>query len=183
MSYVISSLLLVNLLSFAWSVTGVFSKGNPDSRFTLLKISWAINAVVSMHATIVSHVGTIRALLTLLILAGSMLLFWSAAFAVRENPPTVIFSNDIPSFIVHKGPFLLVRHPFYTAYMSTFVAVSIYSSSYLVVVTSCLIACFYVIAAFAEENKFSDSVLHEDYIKYASRTGMFIPKMNFFLFL
>jgi protein-S-isoprenylcysteine O-methyltransferase Ste14 len=107
--------------------------------------------------------------------AGALTLFLAAAHETRRRPLTPAFSEDVPTHLVCSGPYRLVRHPFYTAYLITYIAGWVVSGVTALLVVFAGMGTLYAVAARREEDKFQRSPLAQDYTHYAARTGMFWP--------
>jgi protein-S-isoprenylcysteine O-methyltransferase Ste14 len=107
--------------------------------------------------------------------AGALVLFLAAAGATRPRRLTPVFSRDVPRHVVRTGPYRLVRHPFYAAYLLTYLAGLVVTGLPVLLVVLVAMGTLYATAARREEQKFRHSALAEQYRDYAARTGMFWP--------
>lgn len=139
-------------------------------------VSLAADALLITFATSTQAVWQLSAGLALLAL--SQWLFRSALSAMQEAPLSLAFSEDAPSFLLQRGPYRWVRHPFYTAYTLSWLAVVVITTHALAAVVLLLMGTLYVCAAVQEERKFLGSALASDYRAYRQRTGMFLPSIN-----
>jgi protein-S-isoprenylcysteine O-methyltransferase Ste14 len=105
----------------------------------------------------------------------ALMLFLAAARETRPRPLTPAFSTDIPEHLVRSGPYRVVRHPFYAAYLLTYLCGWVVTGSPVLLAVLAVMASLYVIAARKEERKFRGSLLADQYTAYAARTGMFWP--------
>ncbi len=80
-----------------------------------------------------------------------------------------------PTFLTQSGPYRLVRHPIYSAYLLAWVAGPVICGQPLLLLSTLVMAVIYFFAARQEESWFAGSELAEDYRRYRSRTGMFVP--------
>ena len=125
-----------------------------------------------------SELSALLALPALAILVGALALFQWAAHSIRGKFFSYIGSRDTPQFVFQEGPFAYVRHPFYTSYMLTHLAVAL---AYLGWLTSAIALASFVVlwrAAAFEEGKFASSPNAAEYRAYVSRTGRFVPKFQ-----
>jgi protein-S-isoprenylcysteine O-methyltransferase Ste14 len=113
-----------------------------------------------------------------LLYLASLVLFWAAGNANRTRWLSVAYSSDVPQHLVNCGPYRFIRHPYYASYCLTWLAgaISVAQSRSMVFVTFLLMTLLYVRAAKFEENKYSGSLLADDYQSYKRQTGMFIPR-------
>ncbi len=103
-------------------------------------------------------------------------LFAWGAVHVRPMALTASFSADVPVRLISSGPFLRIRHPFYTAYVLAQLFVLVASASPWSAPLCVVMAGVYVTAARREERKFASSPLAEAYSRYARATGAFCPR-------
>lgn len=117
-----------------------------------------------------------RECISLVLLLVSLILFSAAAHANKQRRLTAIYSSDVPEHLNRSGPYAYVRHPFYVAYIMSFIAGGISSDHW--VPSACAVAAMvnYFYAARREELKFSQSNLSQEYRLYLASTGMFIPR-------
>ena len=88
------------------------------------------------------------------------------------------FSDDAPKALITGGPYRIVRHPFYAAYLLYWLAGWIATGNWFVAGTSVLAAALCVDAACREERKFMASPLSSAYEDYRADTGMFFPSLR-----
>lgn len=102
------------------------------------------------------------------------LLFWAWWYLSGQNI-TRIYCLDSPQTLITTGPFRLMRHPCYTAYIIGYIAAPVASGCpWLWLVLAANVA-LYIHAAMFEEKKFASSELAAEYATYRARTGMFLP--------
>jgi protein-S-isoprenylcysteine O-methyltransferase Ste14 len=104
-------------------------------------------------------------------------LFWSALKAHGKQHPAFAFIPVPPSQLTTAGPYSIVRHPIYTAYLLIWLAGAIGAAQPLLLIAPLVMGIFYLIAAYQEEQAFLGSNLAAAYREYQSRTGMFVPKL------
>ena len=102
---------------------------------------------------------------------------WTIASS-RAAGLTAAFTRDTPERLLERGPYRFVRHPFYTSYALNWLAGSLATWRWWVVVPSVLACAILVVAARAEERKFARSALAGDYAAYRARTGSFLPRLR-----
>jgi protein-S-isoprenylcysteine O-methyltransferase Ste14 len=110
------------------------------------------------------------------ILAVALALFAWAARVNRARPLPLAFAGQVPEQLQTRGPYSLVRHPFYASYLLAFAAglVAAWTAWLLPVVAAG--AFTYWRAARREEAGFEGSQLRDEYQAYARRVGMFVPR-------
>ena len=99
---------------------------------------------------------------------------WTLA-ATRATPPTLAFTGDAPSFLLHAGPYRWVRHPFYSAYLLFWTGAAAATPGLVGWAAVLVLGAVYFAAARHEEGKFAHSAFAARYAAYAARTGMFLP--------
>jgi len=108
----------------------------------------------------------------------SFVLFWYSSLSIRKEVFTIAFSNDQPSHLFTKGPYRMIRNPFYTSYMLCYLSVIIFSLSVINIPFVVAIFLVYLRACRHEENKFINSDLKDEYENYFNSTGRFFPKFS-----
>lgn len=111
------------------------------------------------------------------IVVACLTLFFYCSAIIRKNKLSIVFSADSPEFHISRGPYAIVRHPFYTSYIATYGALALVAQDILMSVLCIGIFLTYFFAARFEEKKFLDSNLKESYRKYQTQTGMFFPRI------
>jgi protein-S-isoprenylcysteine O-methyltransferase Ste14 len=105
-------------------------------------------------------------------------LFWWALAAHGKSHPAFAFIQVDPATLTTAGPYRLIRHPIYTAYLVAWCAgVAVTGQPWLLVTVLCM-APFYLLAARQEEKSFRAGALAPQYEEYQARTGMFVPKVS-----
>lgn len=113
----------------------------------------------------------------LLLMAGSLGLFWAAIFASREAKLLLAFDERKPHGLVAVGPYRFVRHPFYLSYLMFWTGWAIASWHAWGMLPLAVIYSIYVAAALGEERKFHSSPLADQYRDYQARAGFLWPKV------
>ena len=163
--------------AFSWGVKGHFRRTGAmpagmklTSALSLAGFAWFI-----WHLT----GGVSRAWPLVVALFGVALgLFIWAVQATRRTPPTLAFDTDAPSFLVNHGPYRLVRHPFYLAYVMFWVATALAAQTPLAWGAPVVMTTLYYFAARREERKFASSDLSAAYAAYQAQAGMFLPRAS-----
>jgi protein-S-isoprenylcysteine O-methyltransferase Ste14 len=105
---------------------------------------------------------------------GGILFFW-ALRAHGRRPLSAAFSPDEPAHLVDWGPYRFIRHPFYSAYLLTWLAGFVATARFALIPTIVVMFWIYWRAADLEEKKFAASPLAENYRRYSQLTGRFLP--------
>jgi protein-S-isoprenylcysteine O-methyltransferase Ste14 len=104
-------------------------------------------------------------------------IYWWSLWAHGGRRPAFALVNVKPTFLTQTGPYRLVRHPIYTAYLLVWLAGSIAAAQPWLLLTTVWMLCFHYHAARQEERSFAESALAADYAGYKRRTGMFFPSL------
>jgi protein-S-isoprenylcysteine O-methyltransferase Ste14 len=169
----------LTIVSFIWSSVFYFRFiYAPDTRKRWLKI----NACLCMSIAVVGflfscHPPAPVMIAGMVLLALSLFVFWGAILAHRGNRPAFAFVQTRPSRFVRRGPYRLIRHPFYASYLLFLLAAAFVGGFPLLILTVPWLGAFYYFAAREEERSFRDSPFARDYRRYARTTGMFWPRM------
>lgn len=168
-----------NVLSFAWSVFGVFKKyPEKDSiRYYVVVLLSLITYFFTLFALIDSKLNNLYLqVVGLILLIFSLLLFWLSVRANYKSKLTLIFSLDQPQHLVTSGPYNWIRHPFYLSYFCCYFGAWIASLNAFLFVCFLGILLIYLNAISHEENKFLNSPLSVKYQAYMKKTGKLFPK-------
>lgn len=105
-------------------------------------------------------------------------LFWSAVTAHGRNRPSGAFAVDPPATLIERGPYRMIRHPFYVAYVLAFAGGATFTEASWAWVVPAWFAVIYALAAAQEERLILASFLGEAYGDYMNRTGAFVPRFR-----
>lgn len=178
----LGSLSLICFVSFAWAIKKHFrtvgEDGNMPFRMRVISILGLVFMIFQLSAVVTADTfrswAAISSAITYLI---SFVLFWSAIAATRQQRLTLAFSTDAPQHLLTSGPYKMVRHPFYTAYILFWLAGTVAFWQLWLLPSAAIMTALYVQAARAEENKFCNSSLQNAHNLYKKHTGMFFPKL------
>src|SRR5262245_36733688 len=105
------------------------------------------------------------------------LLFLSALEAARRVPlPRTFVDDPMPRALITRGPFAVIRHPFYVAYSLAWLAAPVATHGPLVTIFALIAIGGYVVAARREERQLEDR-FGEAYRAYRHGTGMVLPSL------
>ena len=107
----------------------------------------------------------------------SAALFWWAIAASRAARLRFAFDTDKPAGLLTDGPYGRIRHPFYASYLLFWTGWSLASTSPSSAAIVAFFAFAYTMAAREEELNFARSPLADDYGRYRSVTGRFLPRL------
>ncbi len=108
----------------------------------------------------------------------SLIVFYWAVAVNRQRPLSWAYSTDTPLHLQVAGPYRFVRHPFYLAYLLTFVGGALATANGWLLLTVVAMGLGAIRAARMEEAKFESSPLAADYLEYRLRAGMFWPRIG-----
>jgi protein-S-isoprenylcysteine O-methyltransferase Ste14 len=165
--------------SFAWGMRRFFVHRGPLTAGLKVTTSAGLISACLQAAVILTARSTIALCAGGTVLyCVSLLLFWRAIAANRERRLPACFTSARSAYITMSGPYRLVRHPFYCAYLLAWLAGFVGTGSLWLLPTVAAMSAIYVVAAFREEQQFVDSPLAADYEDYRNRTGMFFPVLR-----
>src|SRR5262249_2202493 len=81
------------------------------------------------------------------------------------------------SFLTQTGPYRVIRHPIYSAYLLAWLAGPIIAAQPWLLLTTLWMVILHYLAARQEERSFGASSFAQDYQSYRRRTGMFLPSV------
>lgn len=105
------------------------------------------------------------------------LLFLSALESARRVPlPRTFVDDPMPKALITRGPFALIRHPFYVSYSLAWLAAPVATHAPVVTAMSLVAIGIYVAAARREERMLEER-FGEAYRTYKHGTGMVVPSL------
>ena len=105
-------------------------------------------------------------------------LFWWALAAHGRRRPAFAGVPVAPAAFVRAGPYRLVRHPIYTAYLLAWLAGAAATGCPWLLLPVALMGTLYYRAARQEEDAFLNSPFAPHYRDYQRGTGMFLPRLS-----
>lgn len=108
--------------------------------------------------------------------AGSIALMFSTWGTHRVRISLWHQENDAPQSIVTVGPYSVIRHPFYAAFLLAFVSAVLALPHLATVLTLTYAAVALNLTAAREERRLSGSEFGPQYREYMERTGRFLPR-------
>lgn len=179
-SILLAMLLLACLLSFAWGMSRFFVK--PKQETVGMKVTAAaglisallhFRAIFSMHEVVLD-----RSYVAATMYVVAIGLFWWAVCVNRARPLAACYSTAGTLNLNTRGPYQLVRHPFYSSYLLAWLSGMIATEDYWVLLPTVMVMfTIYVTAALREEREYEHGPLATEYRLYSSRTGQFFPKV------
>jgi protein-S-isoprenylcysteine O-methyltransferase Ste14 len=110
----------------------------------------------------------------LLMVAGSLAI-WTFRHLGKNITDTVVTRAD--HSLVTTGPYRWIRHPFYVAAGTGFLAVSLMTANWFVAITGGLAFALLVVRTAREEDKLIER-FGDEYRQYMQKTGRFIPRIR-----
>lgn len=167
--------LCMTALAFLAGVRIAFERPKVRHRYLASRVSGTI-LVVEAIAIAAVPVPAGRAAAALALLGAAVMLFLWATWTNRARKLALAFAGKPPEHVQTRGPYRLVRHPFYTSYLLAFLGGGLAAGTLWLVPAIAAGIVTYWRAARAEERAFAQSALAEAYRRYASRVGMFLPR-------
>jgi protein-S-isoprenylcysteine O-methyltransferase Ste14 len=165
------------LTRFGWGMFRGFVR--PHGLTLRMALSGASGFLAGVaNAVVIAWFNPVRPLLAwagLVLYALAWGLFEWAVRTTRGRPLSFVFAKDLPVHLLTRGPYALVRHPFYTAYLLAWTGGVVMTGQVLLVVPLLVTFGWYNATANFEEAKFAASPLAADYAAYRARTGKFLP--------
>jgi protein-S-isoprenylcysteine O-methyltransferase Ste14 len=165
------------LVSFLWGMRNAFVF--PRRKTSGLRLTVASGTVFgAFHFWVILtsvNLMTFLVCSALLLYLSALGLFWWTIIATGRRRLPACFTSIEPSALVTKGPYTLIRHPFYTSYLMVWGVGAIVTLSPLLLLTFIAMCTLYVSAARREEKALLIGIHSAEYLRYRNSTGMFFP--------
>lgn len=178
----LSILLGINFLSFILGALNIFEKPtNPDWKLKLMSLSTLLfmagQVLMVYTSTTLSFYSTIWGVPIILI--GLLLFLWTARSIIQHSSDKLspIYSKEDATKILTEGPFHYIRHPFYAAYILSFLGGAITANTAWAFLICLPISLIYGFAAHTEEAQLARGPKAEEYLAYKKKTGKFFPRL------
>lgn len=172
------ALMLATYASFVWAVRSFFVREGPlEPGMRLIAAGGSLTMAAHLAAMLAADARPVLLLGGSALYAASLGLFWWAVRVNRVQPLAIAFSELTPEHLVTRGPYALVRHPFYSAYLLAWIAGLVATAQPLLLSTVVAMGALYHRAARLEEAMFADSHLAAAYAAYKERVGMLFPRL------
>lgn len=162
---------------FLVGVRRVFRRPPGPHRYRASLVTGAV-LVAEGAAILAAPVPPLRMAAAGALLAAALALFAWAARVNRERPLPLAFAPHAPDHLQTRGPYALVRHPFYTSYLLGFAGGFVAAGTAWLLPVVALGVANYLRAAVREERGFSASPLAAAHREYSARVGMFLPRLS-----
>jgi protein-S-isoprenylcysteine O-methyltransferase Ste14 len=106
------------------------------------------------------------------------LLYWWSLWTHGRRRPAFALRPVPPATFQQGGPYALVRHPIYSAYLLAWLAGPVGTGQLWLLAPLAVMAAFFSVAARQEEAFFGRSAFAAEYRAYRRRTGMFLPRIT-----
>lgn len=162
--------------AFAWAIRCHFRSGQPVG-FGMRAISVLGLLFALLHAgvLVMTPVGRWSTVAALGLYALSQGVFWWAVAASRAQRLSLAYSGQHSAFLLERGPYAHIRHPFYLSYTLFWLAAPLATGQWFLLVTAVVMAVLYARAARAEEGALLAGPLGDAYRSYKARTSAVIP--------
>ena len=107
-------------------------------------------------------------------------IFLSAKKATSTYRSTLAFAPDLPCWMLNKGIYSVIRHPFFLAFSLTWLGGALEAHCLRTTVSTAIMLGLYWLAAVRQERNYEKSLLAAEFSYYKSRTGMFLPRLGLF---
>ena len=106
-------------------------------------------------------------------------LFWWSLSAHGKLRPAFAFIGVKPASFTRNGPYRLIRHPIYSAYLLGWMTGTVVTAQPWLLATVVWMLVLYYMAARQEEECFAQTAFAGEYAEYQKHTGMFLPALQF----
>ncbi|HET7827218.1 MAG TPA: methyltransferase [Anaeromyxobacter sp.] len=170
--------LVATALTFLAGVRVAFRRPPRGHRYRASRVSGPILAV-ELVAVAAAPVPPGRGIAAIAMLAAAAGLFLWASWTNRARKLALAFAGVAPDHVQTAGPYALVRHPCYAAYVLGFLAGAVAAGTPWLAPAVAAGAITYWRAAAQEEEAFARGPLADAYRAYAARTGRFLPRLRY----
>lgn len=170
---------LFNFGSFIWAAFTFFEFRDPPT--PQVKVLSALTLASQFAILVATLIGQVKwdtyFFVGASIILLSAYLFWWCIRINAEKKLTAAYDSNSPEHLMKQGPYAVIRHPFYTSYMLTYIGGFIGAKVLWAIIPVAIPMMVYFHASKFEEEKFNDSALSKDYLAYKKVAGRFWPKL------
>lgn len=165
--------------SFFWGALFLFKRPKPRPPLMVVVSACIALTILSQIAAILGYYlhDPIRLVTASVLYVISFVLFWCAVVAVRGNDMSYAFAPGPPRGFVQNGPFAWIRHPFYTSYLTAWLAGWVATGQWWLLAPAAVTGWLLLRAAQTEEAAFLASPFAVEYRLYQRSTGRFLPRL------
>lgn len=161
--------------TFIWATNGHFLQGTKTIATYLIYLfsvaTFVFGAVSAFRNTSTPwQIG-----LGLLLSTLGAALFWWTIQMTRAQGFYLAYAKESPTAFVTTGPYMLVRHPFYVAYLLFWLGMLVAAPWWPTLGCLLILLYLYIVAARGEEMKFEQTEFAEEYRKYKESVRFMIP--------
>ncbi len=168
------------LLFFFWARYKIFAR-SPSYKGSYLSRAGTAGGLVCFGSALVEYPDRLisSSAVGLMLTAFSVVLFVMAVREFRGVLPAIALANVKPQSVVMTGPYGVVRHPLYFAYIVNWLSAALVYRNLIVVVVFLVMTLLYWSVARKEEERLLGSASADDYRAYCSRVPMLFPRLRF----
>ena len=112
-----------------------------------------------------------------LILAGGIMLLWASHHHLGRSFHSLVVSKE-DQVLVETGPYRLIRHPIYSAYMMNYVGGGLLAGNLVLTVVPVTLYAVLVCLRMGKEEQVLVAKFERRYVEYMQRTGRLIPRFR-----
>jgi len=112
-----------------------------------------------------------------LILAGGIMLLWASHHHLGRSFHSLIVAKE-DQVLVETGPYRLIRHPIYSAYMMNYVGGGLLAGNLVLTVVPVTLYAVLVCLRMGKEEQVLIDKFEKRYVEYMQRTGRLIPRFR-----
>ena len=182
MNYALFAVAFLSFLTYVVAIRFVFADDSgADVRTKIIKICTVLFAVIHLWILWRHPIHSPRfAVIALVCYLVGLVLFFAARNALLVYRSTLSFTPDLPAWMLHKGIYSVIRHPFFLAFCFTWLGGALAVHYLRTSSTTIIMMLLYWSAAKMQERRFENSPLAGEYRIYKSTTGMFLPSLKLF---
>ena len=182
MNYTLFTVALISFLLYVkTSTTFIANDYASEKLHKIILVCTVLFAIVHLwllwRTPILSHKQANQA--SLCYIAG-LSIFMAAKMASSNYRKTLSFTPDMPFWLLNRGIYSVIRHPFFLAFFMTWLGGVLVVGCKRTSVSAAIMLCLYWIAARRQERQYENSMLSAEYNFYKRRTGMFLPSFRLF---
>lgn len=162
----------------AWSGRGHFNSDKVPQGSIMITIVVLLTTILNVYLVWTIDQPDPAHIAGLLLQVAGISMFWLTIRASRGGGLRMAFDEGNPRDLVRRGPYRLVRHPFYVSYIIYFTGFAIATWSPIAIAPVVIIVIIYILAARMEERLFAGTDMAESYAEYRRTTGFFFPKLG-----